>query len=178
VPQARLPFHEASTAARYAAQSGNIELMAWMLQQPAVLLSAHAMAAAALKGHAAMCQYLHAQQCPWSESSTSAVAAGGHAELLRWLVDNGCPWEEHDLCMSAAQAGSTAALAFLQQRGLLNSTATLTAMLNMAALNQKLGAAVWLQEQGADWPVTFRYHPWSGEALAWARAEGCTTPTH
>jgi hypothetical protein len=50
-------------------------------------------------------------------------------------------------------------------------------MLNMAAHCNKLAAAQWLREQGAESPVAFdRWRPWSTEVLEWAIAEGCTTP--
>jgi hypothetical protein len=52
----------ANVIARCAAESGNIELMAWVLQQPGTSLSKGVLCAAAKKGHSAMCQFLHSQQ--------------------------------------------------------------------------------------------------------------------
>jgi hypothetical protein len=49
----------------YAVQSGNVELLAWVLQLPGVRLDRHVMEAAVVKGSVAMCKYLHEQQCPW-----------------------------------------------------------------------------------------------------------------
>jgi hypothetical protein len=167
----------AMTAPYHAAQSGNVELMAWVLQQPGTQLSGAAMNAAAMRGHTAMCQFLHTQQCSWGISSTSAAAASGHVDPLRWLVNNGCPWDAHMLCMSAARSGSVEVLTYLQHQGLPTSIALLTDMLDYAAYSIELAAAQWLREQGAEWPVRFKYGPWRGEVLAWARAEGCTTPT-
>jgi hypothetical protein len=165
-------------ATQYAAESGNVDLVAYMLQQPATGLSAGVMAAAASRGRTAVCQYLHQLHCPWGTDSTSTAAAHGHVQLLDWLIDNGCPWDEHQLCMAAAQGGSVEVLAHLQQQGLLTSTALLTEALDGAAWLSKLPAAKWLREQGAEWPTAFRQQrSWSYEVLAWARAEGCTTPT-
>jgi hypothetical protein len=47
-----------------AASSGNVELTAWVKQQPEVVCNEDAMIAAARKGHTAMCEYLHSEQCP------------------------------------------------------------------------------------------------------------------
>jgi hypothetical protein len=85
-------WQQASEASCYAAQSGNVELMAWVLQQPGAKLSKSVMSHAAAKGHTAMCQYLYTQRCPWSDSSTRNAAMYGHVSTLRWLVDNSCPW--------------------------------------------------------------------------------------
>jgi hypothetical protein len=165
---------DVNMAPYFTAQSGNIELMAWVLQQAGTHLRAEVMCAAASMGRAAMCQYLRAQQCPWNASSTSAAALGGHIDLLSWLVDNGCPWEARQLCITAARGGSVKVLEFLQQLGILNSAAVLTDMLNVAALNHKLAAAQWLRAQGAEWPAVSGTHPWRGELLTWAVDEGFT----
>jgi hypothetical protein len=64
----------------------------------------------------------------------------------------------------------------LQQQGLLTGTAVLSKMLDKAASVNKLAAAKWLREQGAEWPTVFAWSPWSGAALQWAKAEGCIIP--
>jgi hypothetical protein len=173
----RCPW-QASTAPYFTAQSGNVELMAWVLQQPGTQLRAEVMCAAASMGRTAMCQYLREQQCPWNASSTGAAAVGGHVDLLSWLVDNGCPWDARQLCVTAVQGGSIEVLAYLQQLGLLTSAAVLTDMLHMAAHNHKFAAAKWLREQGAAWPTAFEGRPWRGEVLAWAVAEGFVPPAN
>jgi hypothetical protein len=158
----------------FTAQSGNIELMAWVMQLTGAQLSAEAMCAAASKGRTAMCQYLHTQQCPWAASSTSAAALGGHVDLLTWLLDNGCPWKARPLCVTAARSGCVKVLEYLQQLGLLSSPQVLRYMLSVAALNQKLAAAQWLRAQGAEWPYVHETHPWRGELLTWAVDAGFT----
>jgi hypothetical protein len=119
--------------------------MAWLLQQPGMQLSAGVMIRAALHGHAALCQYLHEQQCPCHPKAASEAAYGRHIDLLRWLVDNGCPLDEHEVCTAAADGGSIEVLQYLQQQGLMTSTALLTEMLDCAAHINELPAAKWLR---------------------------------
>jgi hypothetical protein len=166
-------FCEVDLVPCFAAESGNVELMAWVLQQLGMQLTALVMRSAALKGHIAMVQYFHAQQCPWDESCTSAAASLDHADLLRWLVENECPWNASVLRMCAVQGGSVEVLVYLQHLGVLTTVETLTDSLNMAAVGNKLDAAKWLREQGADWPAGFSKYPLQNEVLEWARAEGC-----
>jgi hypothetical protein len=162
-------------APRCAAESGNIELIDWLLQQPGMELSEEVVSAAAEEGHIAVCQYLHAQQCAWDETSTSNAAASGNLGLLRWLMDNGCPWYAGFLCMSAAQGDGIEVLLYLQQEGLLTS-ATLTDALRAAGSFDKFATAKWLREQGAEWPTVIKSGPWRGELLAWAISEGFAPP--
>jgi hypothetical protein len=136
----------------FAAQGGNIELMAWVLQQSGTQLDADVMMAAASKGRLLMCQYLHTRQCPWDTRSAEDAAHGGHVDLLTWLVDNGCPWDAQDLCWHTAYGGSVEVLQYLQQQGLLTSMAVLNDMLMTATIYAEYDAAQWLREQGAKLP--------------------------
>jgi hypothetical protein len=160
----------------HAAAKGDIDMMAWILQQPGASLHKIYMQQAVYKGHIGMCQFLHSQQCQWHERCTGDAAAGGYLELLRWLVNNGCPWSAQELCMEAARGGSVAVLEYLREQELLTSVAMLTDMLSKAGAFEGLAAAQWLKEQGAEWPTEFVHGQWYGAVLAWARAEGCTTP--
>jgi hypothetical protein len=69
-------------------------------------------------------------------------------------------------------------MVFLQQQGIVFTADMLIQMLNVAGARNKLAAAQWLRQQGGGFAV-LRYHsqPWSGDALLWARAEGCTSGT-
>jgi Ankyrin repeats (3 copies) len=137
----------AARASECAAYSGNVELMAWVLQQPGVQLNAMAMCRAAEHGHTELCQYLHAQQCPWNYGSTTVAAQNGHIDLLRWLIDNGCPYAAGDLCYAAAELGSAELLEYLQQQGITAETAEgilVTDVLDIVGLRNKLSAALWL----------------------------------
>jgi hypothetical protein len=106
------------------------------------------------------------------------VAAAGNVELLRWLVDSGCPYHTSDLCISAAKSGSIEVLAYLQQRGMLTDAEMMSFLLDVAAIYNNLAAAMWLKEQGADWPERVRNGPWGVEVLEWAIAEGFIAPTN
>jgi hypothetical protein len=61
----------------------------------------------------------------------------------------------------------------------VSTFAVLQSMLNVAGVCSQLTAAKWLRQQGATWPAVLKYNgkAWSGKALAWARGEGCTSPT-
>jgi hypothetical protein len=172
-------FCSQKAAPSYAAESGNIELLVWVLRHSGSQLSTSVMWAAAAKGRRAMCQYLHEQQCPWDFVSTRRAAEGGHIDLLRWLMDNGCPWRANELCVSAAQGGSVQVLMYLQQRGLamFTTAAMLTDMLDYAGAFNRLAAAQWSREQGAEWPTVLRFGVWGSDVLAWAVAEGFTPST-
>jgi hypothetical protein len=55
----------------------------------------------------------------------------------------------------------------------------LTAALNHAGLFNQLRAAQWLRQHGAEWPAVLAvnaHQHWSCDTLAWARAQGCTSP--
>jgi hypothetical protein len=64
----------------------------------------------------------------------------------------------------------------------------LTNTLNCAGAYSHLNIAQWLRQYGAEWPAVLSYssalfeddqadiHQWSGGTLAWARANGCTSP--
>jgi hypothetical protein len=167
---------------REVASSGNIEMAAWVKQQPRqqrrVKCDTRAMNAAAEAGHTAMCAYLHAERCRWDESACIYATEQGHVETLRWLHEHGCPCTR-TTCIAAAESGSVDVMMYLQQQDLMNTPAVLTDMLNAAGGYNKLAAAQWLRQLGAEWPAVFRYSfmSWSGETLAWARAQGCTSPT-
>jgi hypothetical protein len=170
-----------------AASSGNIEVAAWVKQQAGTVYRQFVMTAAAKHGgHTAMCEYLHAEQCPWGSTACEAAAFFGHVDTLRWLQDNGCPWEPEKVCEAAG--GSVDIMLRLQQQGIVEFTPELlTRMLNTAGAYNKLAAAQWLRQQGTEWPAVLKHmgssvyevwpQSWSGETLAWARAEGCTSPT-
>eukprot|EP00953_Heterococcus_sp_UTEX-ZZ885_P001371 1257-Heterococcus_DN1.PRE.1 len=139
--------------------------MAWVLQRPELQLSPEGhIAAAALHGDMAMCQFLHSQQSPWDKECTHHAAISGNLDLLRWFIHSGCPWNAQELCTAAAEGGSVEVLNYLQQLGLLTSTALFTLMLSHvgSALFGTLAAAKWLRQQGAEWPTAFhRGRPWS-----------------
>jgi hypothetical protein len=77
---------------------------------------------------------------------------------------------------SAGLAGSVDLLNYMQQEGLEFTATRLTGMLRMAGACSHLSAAQWLRQHGAEWPAVLQDIGlfWTGDVLAWARAEGCT----
>jgi hypothetical protein len=166
-----------------AASSGNIEMTAWVKEQVRLPYRADSMSAAAGSCQTAMCQFLYAEQCPWSEYACLAAAYGGHVDTLRWLREQGCPWIEKDTAQRAAEGGSVDMMLYLRQAGIEFDAELLKAMLNVAGAYNKLAAAQWLRQQGAEWPPVLLYRcyntdlRWQGDTLQWAREEGCDPPT-
>jgi hypothetical protein len=134
---------------------------------------------AAIRGHTDICAYLHAEQCPCTKAACHRAAGSGHASTLRWLHGHGCPWDADTIHSSAAMGGSVEALVYLQQQGIVFTAAMLTEMLSIAGACNRLAAAKWLRQKGAEWPAALQWHMrlWSGDTLIWARAEGCSSPT-
>jgi hypothetical protein len=164
-----------------AASSGNIEMVAWVKQRPDVICSSREILRAAANGHIAMCAYLRSEAVPWHDLACYAAAAGAHADTLHWLQEHGCPCDapSTELCYRAARGGGVDVLSYLQAEGFLDNVQLLSYLLKVAGAHNKLAAAQWLRQQGADWPaVLLDYNTkWFGDVLAWARAEGCTSPT-
>jgi hypothetical protein len=140
------------------------------------------MVEAAARGHLQLCGWLHSIQCPWSDDTTSAAAQYDQSETLRWLHENGCPVNTEEFYLDAVIGAehSTDTLQYLLQQGLFASAELLTESLGYAGGCSNLLAAKWLRQQGAEWPLVLRDYEgtsWHGDVLAWARAEGCSTPT-
>jgi Ankyrin repeats (many copies) len=172
-----------SDVAEAAAHSGNVQMMAWLQQQPGVVLTAAAMTAAARANRQEMCEYLYSQNCPWHEGVCSTAAYGGHLQLLLWLHEHGCPWYLHSVYTNAVEGGHAEVITHLIGLDLQPEAYTLADMLNAAGACNNLKLAQWLHAQGAEWPEVLEYasragmRSWHGEALLWARAEGCMAPT-
>jgi hypothetical protein len=162
----------------FAAGSGSIDMMDWLRQQPGIVIDAEAMLFAASAGHIAMCQYLRSIGCDWDTSACAAAAGTGHLDLLRWLRENGCPWNVREVCTKATAKDFIDILDHLLAQGEVLHAEVLTDALNLAGSRNKLLAAQWLRQHGAQWHAELKYRArqWSGESLAWARAEGCTSP--
>eukprot|EP00953_Heterococcus_sp_UTEX-ZZ885_P029563 15686-Heterococcus_DN1.PRE.2 len=154
-----------SLAPSFAAQSGSIALMAYLMQQPESMAGLDAVV-------------LRSALCPWDETVTRQAAAGGQLDTLRWLIDSGCPWEADGLRATAGESGSIEALTYLQQQGLLTRTEHLTDALEFAGGHGQLAAAQWLRVQGAEWPTGSVCSMWLGDVLEWATANGFTMPAN
>jgi hypothetical protein len=178
-----------------AAEAGSLHALSWLhfmhswnsLVLPrtgtACIFDHTLMVAAAGAGHVHMLDFLRLHGCPLLASAVNAAASANQVPALRWL-------HEHNpvLCMvsaslRAAKHGSIEAMAYIlphmgREVGRTLAEA-LRNMLNAAGCHGQLDAAKWLRQQGAAWPSTMcvGLRRWSGAALEWAIAEGCTSPT-
>jgi hypothetical protein len=86
------------------------------------------------------------------------------------------------VCNAAACNNHTDILDYILEKNEVLDAELLTEALNWAGVDNKLQAAQWLRQRGAQWPAVLSTgavqwtQQWSGETLAWARAEGCTSP--
>ena len=168
-----------------AASSGSIPTVEWLRQQPGIELNADVMGAAVCAGHNAMCEHLRSVGCDWDVDTCSYAVACGHLDTLRWLREHGCPWDVCDVCLNATCYGFPDVLDYVLEQGEVLDAELLTTALNGAGAHGQLPAAQWLRQHGAHWPAVLWYRTghgpfgplkvWSGAALAWARAEGCTS---
>jgi Ankyrin repeats (3 copies) len=113
------------------------------------------MDSAAAEGHLAVCQFLHAAECEWDEEVCHSAAINGHISTLRFLLDSGCPWKPGQVCI-AASGGHIELMQYLLYEQGLSTAVRLTRMLNAAGASDRLAAAKWLRQQGAEWPPVLR----------------------
>jgi hypothetical protein len=99
------------------------------------------MAHAAGHGHAAVCDYLHAQRCP--SNAGASFAAADHCQLgtLQWLLEHGYPSDECVTWRAAAAQGLITVLNYLQQIALSTSPEDLSMTLQVAGACGQLAAA-------------------------------------
>jgi hypothetical protein len=154
----------------HAASSGSLDMLQ-LVNQPDHMLKGEGkmlMRIAAERGYLGMCMFLHSEGCAWDTTVCAHAVAGCHLRTLRWLHEAGCPWEFTSLCHDAARHGSVEILTYLQQHQqserVVWSAAMLTEMLHCAGRWDKLAAAQWLRQQGAEWPAQLRAsrRQWSG----------------
>eukprot|EP00953_Heterococcus_sp_UTEX-ZZ885_P020040 11197-Heterococcus_DN1.PRE.2 len=60
-----------------------------------------------------ICQYLHAEQCPWSVFACELAASRGRADTLRWLHEQGCPCNVPAVRLVAGKRGHLPALVYM-----------------------------------------------------------------
>jgi hypothetical protein len=99
------PWSPAAVAAR-AVESGSVQLVSWLLQQPDIAFDAASMLTAASKGHTAVCELLRAAHIPYSDTVCLTAARGGHCDTLRWLHEHSAPWDGSEVCLAAAESES------------------------------------------------------------------------
>jgi hypothetical protein len=161
-----------------AASSGSVPMMIWLGEEGAVI-TARTLINAAYSGHIALCEHLRAEGVPWAAAIATATIYLGHTEALQWVLEQGCPTDTSRMCWLAARYGHVSILSLFKTQRLLPAAQQLSPSLQAAGAHGQLAAAQWLMQQGAAWPVILRSSgvQWSGESLAWARAEGCSAPT-
>jgi hypothetical protein len=168
-----------------AAVCGQLSTLQWLKEQ-GVAISADALKAAVQGGHVTVVQYLVAEGHQLSSELCTIAAQHDCVKTLHWLLAQHCSWSLRSVCLAAAHGGSTHVLAYLWHQPLVHlqlGAQPLTAMLNAAGANNKLAAAQWLRQQGAEWPAVLQYaytvgqlKQWRGSVLEWARTAGCTSP--
>jgi uncharacterized protein YaiI (UPF0178 family) len=136
---------------------------------------------AAYNGDLVMLKWAHEHGCPLysDELDICDSAAGSHnVELMAWLIQQPDMELTVDVFIAARNGERLAFMQHLQQEGAVFTTKQLTDLLHVAGVNDSLQVAKGLRQQGAEWPAVLRYHSesWSGDILARARAEGCTSP--
>jgi hypothetical protein len=103
---------------------------------------------AAWRGHLALCQHLHSEQCPCDEDAVAWAGCEDHIEVVKWLVQQGCPYDAADVCSEAAENGRLAVIQYMLSLERPSSD-ELTNALNAAARYRHLQVAAWLRQQGA-----------------------------
>jgi hypothetical protein len=166
------PFTK-STICEDAARSGSIEMIVYARQRGCEL-NAKVMEAAAERGRLSMCQYLHSEGCALDETAATGAAYYGRIGTLRWLREQGCPWAAVEVCSKAAEGGRIEVMHYLVNKLAVATPEVLQDMLYAAGACNKLAAAQWLRQQGAEWPTDL--YEWNEVCLAWARQQGCTAP--
>jgi hypothetical protein len=134
-----------------AAQSHNVDMMAWLVQQPGIELTVEIMRAAVSSGDVAMCELLLANQCPFNENCCYIAAIAGvqrheNLDVLRWLRQHGCPWDCSVMAYIAAIHNSAALIEYLLQQGVVFTSERLTCLLNAGGAHNSLEVAKWLRE--------------------------------
>jgi hypothetical protein len=187
---------DSQTVAAYAAETCDLDMFRWLLQQPDVVFDAYTMAIAAGVGHLEPVQFLLAEGCLMDSKVLPMAVKGCHIEIVHWLHEHGCPWDIELSCTTAAETGSIELMAFTLDIAQAEYDDTsdeldeqyiadiLTEMLNAAGSSSKLEAAQWLRyERGAQWPAYLTHFDlendillWESETLKWARNEWCTSP--
>ncbi|KXZ45296.1 hypothetical protein GPECTOR_56g392 [Gonium pectorale] len=83
----------AQYAANYAARSGHLHVLAWLVETPGLgpPLDEELFRAAAESGSVELLAWLRERGCPWDERSFAAAARSGCEAALEWLAERGCP---------------------------------------------------------------------------------------
>eukprot|EP00953_Heterococcus_sp_UTEX-ZZ885_P021737 12108-Heterococcus_DN1.PRE.5 len=167
----------------FAALSGSIEVVDWLRQQQGIRINGRVLSWAAGAGQTALCQHLLSKGCEMEAYACFEAARFGQIGTLRWLREQGCPWNVSEVCTGAACGGYLDIFDYVIEQGEVLDAELSTDALNWTGVHNRLQAAQWLRQHGAQWPAVLRQTvefctmQWGSDTLAWARAEGCTSPT-
>eukprot|EP00953_Heterococcus_sp_UTEX-ZZ885_P026454 14279-Heterococcus_DN1.PRE.6 len=151
-----------------AAATGQIHIMQWLLLRDGRNLLASVISKAASKGRLPMCKLLLKEGCQFNPYACHLAAQGGYLGVLQYLHEQGCPWVDYAVAVSSASTGRIDLMTYvLQHTAVPGDLYTLSNMMRVAGAHGHLAAAKWLKG-----------NQWSGEVLAWAIAEGCTSPVY
>eukprot|EP00953_Heterococcus_sp_UTEX-ZZ885_P027490 14743-Heterococcus_DN1.PRE.8 len=174
----RLPID----VSKYAARSGSIELLKWLKQKGCPITIDTAREAAHF-GQQELITYLHTNYWHklWDLQACDAAASTCQAAVLCWLLQHNCKWDNHSSAWQcAAQQGKVDVMEHYRTTAgwPMPSADQLRNLLNIAGAHSFLAVCQWLRQRGATWPDVLQHthKRWTGDTLAWARAEGCDSP--
>jgi hypothetical protein len=166
-----------------ALHSNSIEILQYA-QELGAVFGANTMRDAAMNSTLQVVQYLHEIGCPWNTRTCWSALFGNDSTVFKWLYTQGCPCDVIEVCSTSISLNRIDIIEFIiQQQGAVINASQMTQLLNYAGLRDKLTIAQWLRQQGAQWPAILRVgtgmfvKQWSDDMIAWARSEGCTSPT-
>jgi hypothetical protein len=88
-----------------AAETGQLEILSWLLQR-GVPLSPELLTRAARGGQLEIVQWLWERDCPCDSGACAGAAYSGNLELLRWLRKKHAPWD-NDTFLAATRRKHT-----------------------------------------------------------------------
>jgi hypothetical protein len=110
-----------------------------------------AMLRAVQLGQLSVCASLRST-CTLSIKLVAAAVGNRDVVTLRWLLQQGCPYSDRALLHSIVEQGDVPVLECLVDSAVRSSSALLTSLLTAAVQNDRLAAAQFLRQQGAQWP--------------------------
>jgi hypothetical protein len=164
-----------------AAGSKNVELMQWLNRNKDLCLEAdtRAMRAAIRSNFVPMVEYIHKQGYELHKDLIMMAIQADYVKVFGWLHRQKCPSAGPQALLAArCGAGRILHQIFIQHADAM--VPHLCNLLNAAGACGMLETAKWLRSVGADWPPVLLEDgkPWCGEALTWAREQGCESPVN
>jgi hypothetical protein len=102
-------------AVAYAAESGSMDLVRWLVDEKGCRITNDAALAAARAGQLDFLRWVHGQVGGNLQPAVKVAARNGLVHVLEWLIEQGCEVTEETV-YEAARAPTTATLAFLLDR--------------------------------------------------------------